>query len=250
MKTLFLMLALTSSAHAGVDLRDYLPNGRTVMTSGSVSAMYTIKDSKPSQWFGMDKPGQLKTLKKEYNAGNGWQLATTAYLYYGDDKSITELGDIIKGQPLTYGGKGLEWARKGGLTNRAKIKTMPVIRGGGEAKSKAYFTSHMIEHLPSHTLMGGNRATYYDVVHVIMYHGTQQGKEPNNIYCSNFVFQRPGVMYFRHKNYKSYAMEYYIAKGVGIIEEVTPYIEDGSFWGAGNCIGELAGQEFHSYRAN
>ena len=203
--------------------------------------------------------------RKEYRSGSTWCTQTYGVLFFGDDGSITETGDWMPSAtpcaPNTMLGyrkadgsnTGLVWASAGGLSDTPEIREMDVYRqntpGAAVTNSgnDAYSKTGLIEHLESYTPPYGRHpsgewcqgcgTTYYDVVHIVMYHGTRKAT-PAPVRCVGPVSAK-GVYYQSHLNYNSYAIELWLAKGVGIIQENTPYIEDASFWGMQNCTGDM-----------
>lgn len=111
--------------------------------------------------------------------------------------------------------------------------------------SQAYSKTGLVELLDTYTppygrdaggVWGeGNGATFTDVVHVIMYHGTKSATTVP-IRCDTPPVAAQGPYYQSFKNYNSYGIELWIAKDIGIIQENTLFIEDGTYWGLGNCI--------------
>lgn len=257
-----------------IDLQQYFPDSAVVImrkAAGTASSRYTFKKS-PSGidnlyygYLNINKSGLPYMWQKEYWQNNAWCTQTYGVLFMGDDKSVTEVGDwTVSTTPCTpntvFGYRkadgsntGLVWASAGGLSDIPEIREMSVVRQNTpgaaitDTGSKAYSKTGLIQHLDSYTLPygrdvngvwgAGSGTTYYDVVRIVMYHGTKTST-PVPIRCVGPISAN-GAYYQSYKDYNSYAIELYLAKGVGIIQENTPFIEDGSYWGMSNCNGDI-----------
>lgn len=256
-----------------VDLRDYFPPYAVHVynkSTGTENSRFTFQktptpmDNLYTNYLDINKPGYTYMWRKEYKQSGAWCTATYAVLRMGDDKSVTEVGDWLASTPCTpntvFGYKtpegvtsGILWSGPGGLSDNPVLAEVDVWRQNTPGAvyafggSKAYSRTGMIEHLVTFTprygrdsegvWREGGSKTYTDVVRVVMYHGT---KRPNTapIRCVGPIAAN-GVYYQSYKDYNSYAMEIYLAKGVGIIQHNTPFIEDGTFWGIPNCNGDI-----------
>lgn len=215
------------------------------------------------------KTGSPYMWRKEYWTGTpaAWRTATYGVLFMGDDKSVTEVGDwTVSNVPFTpntaFGYKnqgtpvntGLAWSGPGGLT------ATPVIMEGDAWRqntngaayafsgSQVYSKTGLLEVLPTYTPPYGRVAdgswaagagkTYTDVIHLVMYHGTRTGSSVVPVRCVGPI-GATGAYYQSYKNYSGYAIELWLALGIGIIQENTPFIEDGSYWGMSNCNGDI-----------
>lgn len=273
-----------------IDLRDYFPASNSIEYRGADGAIKTryVFDGNPTGFqslydnlFSLSKPGHLHTWKKDYWKNGGWCTATYAVLFMGDDGSVTEVGDWMSQSGCTpnvaFGYKtalsvgantGLSWSPAGGLSEVPDTVEMftadQTAPGSAYATNghKCYSRTGLIEHMESYTLpYGRNEAgeweagagkTYTDVVHIVMYHGTRAiGANPPQIRCGlTQPVAAHGAYYQSFKDYNSYAMELWLAKGVGIIQENTPFIEDGAYWGIPNCGGQIFDpipERWHSY---
>ena len=280
MKTrlLIVLLAVLSLPAHSVDLREYFPASSTVTLSskdGNENARYTFTQS-PSGFIGLyytflniNKNGYHYTWRKEYKINGVWCTVTNAILFMGDDGSITEVGDWLSSgggcTPNTVFGyrdtdtnlpTGLVWAPSGGLTQTPATMEMNVISQDTPGASfsmkgyKAYSRVGLIEKLDEYTppygryvngkWCAGCARTYKDVVHIVMYHGTRE-KSTIPIRCGNLPIAANGPYYQSFKDYNSYAIELWISKEHGIIQENTPFIEDAAYWGGKfpNCSGGL-----------
>jgi hypothetical protein len=273
-----LLLVFSAFAQAQTfDLRSYFPDN-VVHTynkaDGSVSSRYTLQRSLPGAPTGVDslyagymnlgKAGTPYVWRKEYFRNNAWCTDTYAVLLMGDDQSVTETGDWFSSTPCTpnvaLGYKtstgvntGLVWAPAGGILPTAAIAEMDVWRqnaagaayanSGTKAYSKVGFIEHLDEFTPAYgrdstgTWGKGSGKTYYDVMHIVMYHGTKT-TGVNPVRCVGPISAK-GAYYQSYKDYDSYAIELWIAKDVGIIQENTPFIENAGFWGLPNCTGDI-----------
>lgn len=275
MKKLLLLITLaafTFSAHA-VDLRDYFPASYQVQlnsANGAQNARYTFLASPAGYqglydtFFSLGKPGNTYLWKKEYYKNGAWSVATNAILFMGTDQSVTEVGDwypsgggyIVVGYHTPGGANtGLGWSPPAGLTATPYIIESQVIQQVTPGSTyvyrgqDAYSKTGLIEVLPTYAPPYGRDAagnwcagcskTYTNVVHIVMYHGTKTASSPQIRCGTTSPVAAYGVYYQSFKAYNSYAIELYLAEGKGIIEEHTPFIEDGSYWGMGNCIGGI-----------
>ena len=256
-----------------IDLRGYFPDSNIVTlnkSGGTVSTRYTFKKSPSGMdalyygYLNINKPGLPYMWRKEYLTAGTWCTPTYAVLFMGDDKSITEVGDWYASTPCTpnvvFGYKtatgvpaGLLWSGAGGLSDTAAIAEVDIWRQNTpgaaylNSGSKAYSKTGLIELLSQYTppfgrdefgvwCEGGSK-TYQDVAHIVMYHGTKTpGVQP--VRCIGPISAN-GAHYQSYKDYSSYAIELWIAKGVGIIQENTPFIEDATFWNIPNCTGNI-----------
>jgi len=255
MKTLTLILALFATTAHAVNLQDYFPASRISYyadANGNITTRYDFKYTKGFDDWKIDKPGRMYTWKKSFLVGNRFVTKTIQPLLFARDGSVIELGGKKKGQHVTYanGASGLYWSGKGGLTTNFVTKQMDVLVNWEKTGSRAYSHSALVEQLPVYTLDGGNRQTYTDVIHIIMYHGTTNKGE--NVRCWDRQ-QLTDVQYVTFKGYNSYAIELWLARGVGIIKQVIPFIEDGrTGLDMPNCTGNLftGGDSFTKYLAN
>lgn len=261
-----------------IDLRMYFPDNNKVILNradGSVSTRYTLQRSLPGAPTGVDalynyymnlnKSGVPYMWEKEYWKSAAWCIATYGTLFMGDDQSITETGDWRSITGCTPNGvvtyktsagalSGLCWAPAGGLSESAAIvEGLQVwaqnVNGGAIVNSgtTCYSKTGLIELLPTYTppygrgLCGtwaaGLSKTYTDVAHIVMYHGTKTtGLNPCR--CVGPTSAN-GAYYQSYKDYESYAIELWLANGIGIIQECTPFIENAAFWGLPNCTGDI-----------
>jgi len=277
-----LLLALSLPAQA-VNLTEYFPPSSTVLltkSDGKENARYTFTQA-PQGFIGLyytflniNKPGYHYTWRKEYKINGVWCTVTFAVLFMGDDGSVTEVGDWLSSgggcTPNTVFGyrdtntnipTGLMWSPAGGLTTIPATSEMDVISQespGAAFSMKGYQTYSrvgLVEKLDEYTppygrdLAGnwcaGCARTYRDVVHIVMYHGTRNASTVP-IRCGNLPISANGPYYQSFKNYNSYAIELWISKSHGIIQENTPFIEDAAYWGGKfpNCSGGLFSEPY------
>jgi len=256
-----------------VNLQEYFPDYNVIYlnkSDGSLNTRYTLQktptpiDNLYTSYMNLGKTGHTYMWRKEYYQSGSWCTTTYAALFMGTDGSITETGDWFANTPCTpnvvLGYKtpagvntGLLWAGMGGLSDTATIAEMDVWRqntpGGVYANSgaKAYSKTGVVKVYSEYTPPYGRDAcgvwregggtTYTDVVQIVMYHGT---KRPTStpIRCVGPISAN-GVYYQSYKDYNTYAIEMYLAKGIGIIQHNTPFIEDGTFWNIPNCNGDM-----------
>lgn len=270
----FLTAVAMSASVSAINLQNYFPDSITVLlnkSNGESYSRYTFT-SAPSgfqslydQFLSTGKPGHHYTWRKEYWKNGAWCTATYAILFMGDDLSVTEVGDWYASTPCApntvFGYKtaanvnaGLVWSPAGGLTATPVVAEMntwaQATPGAAYAYNgyQAYSKTGVIEVLPTYTVpfgnadgtgwAAGNGRTFTNVVHIVMYHGTRSSS-PVPIRCNVPPISANGAYYQSFKNYNSYGIDLYLAEGVGIIQEDTPFIEDGAYWGFANCNGTL-----------
>ena len=257
-----------------VDLQQYFPQYAVIQykkADGSDYARYTFQkspsgiDSLYNGYMSLGIAGSPYMWRKEYWKASAWCTATYAVLFMGDDGSVTETGDWMVSAtactPNTMLGyrkpngsnTGLVWASAGGLSDTPEIREMDVFRQNTpnaavtNSGTDAYSKTGLVEVLDYYTPPYGRDAegvwregggkTYTDVIHIVMYHGTRTAT-PAPVRCIGPISAK-GVYYQSYKDYNSYAIELWLARGVGIIQENTPYIEDASWWGMSNCTGNM-----------
>lgn len=257
-----------------MNLQEYMPDGMVYLNkaSGNVNTRYTFQKSPTngletvySTYMNLGKAGAPFMWRKEYWKNGAWCTATYAILFFGDDLSVTETGDWYAGSPCTpncvLGYKtaagvntGLIWAPVGGISETPATIEMDVWRQNyagapyTNSTAKCFSRTGLIEYFPEYTppygrdsndvWQEGGGQSYEDVIHIIMYHGTKQiGIDP--VRCDiPLAAPRKGPYYQSYKDFNSYTLELWLAKGVGIIQEDVPFIEKG--WdGMGNCTGDL-----------
>jgi hypothetical protein len=262
-----------------VDLRAYFPDNVVNTynrADGSASTRYTLQRSLPGAPTGIDSiyysylslPGKTGTpymWRKEYSQSGSWCTATYGTLFMGGDLSVTEVGDwrsstgctpnVLLGYKNhgTSVNTGLVWSPPGGLSANPLIAENDVwgqaTNGSAYANSgsQSYSKTGLIEVLPTFTPAYGRSVdgtwgaglskTYTDVIHIVMYHGTKVTPS-SPVRCVGPISAN-GSYYQSYKDYSSYAIELWLAAGVGIIQENTPFIEDASYWALPNCTGDI-----------
>jgi hypothetical protein len=259
-----------------IDLREYFPDfGQLVYnkSDGNVTARFTLQRSLPGAPTGIDslyngymnlgKPGVPYMWRKEYWRNGAWCTKTYAVLFMGDDCSVTEAGDWYSDGPCTpsvaLGYKtaagaisGLYWSGPGGLSEVPALVEIDVWRqntpGGayGNSGVKTFGRTGLIERLDTFTpkfgrdidgvWREGGSKEYEDVAHIVMYHGTRHPNE-TPVRCVAPMTAN-GPYYQSFKDYNSYAIELWLAKGIGIVQHNTPFIEKG--WDTiPNCAGDI-----------
>lgn len=243
-----------------INLQEYFPDNNVVLlhkSDVSWHARYTFTKRRQGfepfydAYLKLDKSGYYYVWQKEYFVENAWKTATYAVLFMGTDGSITEVGDWLNFGDNTYGvfgyrkddgtNTGLIWSPPGGLKGEPQYDEMNTISQAysGAALvqngSKCYSESGLIDVIPS---MAINGITYTNVAHIVMYHGVRNiGSVP--VKAVKLPLVANGVYYRNRSDWDEYAMELWLAKGVGIIKERTPFIENAAWWGLPNFIGEL-----------
>lgn len=256
-----------------VDLRQYFPDSANILlnkSNGSLSAKYLFQrnpqNGLSNVYYGyqdIGKAGVPYQWGKQYWRNGAWCTDTYGILFMGDDLSVTETGDWYSGTPCTpnvvLGYKttagvntGLSWAPAGGITNTPTVVECDVWRqytpGGSYINSgtKTYSRTALIEQLTEFTpkfgrdqcgvWREGGGKTYTDVIHLVMYHGTKNSSEAT-VRCVA-PMTACGTYYQSYKDYNSYAIELWMAAGVGVIQENCPFIEKG--WDTiPNCSGDV-----------
>jgi hypothetical protein len=271
LRALVAALGLIGTSVSAVDLREYLPHGaNTVLykANGQPHSRYTIGDNHPSftrlyqSFFDQKKQGVVSYLRKEYYVAGSWCTATYAVILKGADASVTEVGDWLldtctsSGRVLGYktnpgANAGLVWA-DGPLTTpkltEGEYGVYSQDSKGAYASNgyNAYARAAVIEVLPTFTPRqdGSNgiwaaktNTPYTNVVKHVMYHGVRNNANPTQVRCVNAYAATNDAFYQSYKDYNSYAMVVWLAKGVGVIQEQLLYVEDGSYWGMSNCLG-------------
>jgi hypothetical protein len=276
---LTLFLFMSSNANA-LDLREYFPESyiSTFRTAnGAINTRYTFTNA-PSGYLSLyntyltlNKSGSHYTWKKEYYKAGSWCTATVGILFMADDKSVTEVGDWMSrgGDGCTpntvFGYKnfttntntGLVWSPANGLTESPAIHEMNTASQDSPGAAyqlngyQAFSKTGVIEVLDTYTppygkdisgnWCAGCSKTYNDVVHIVMYHGTKNATSAPIRCSTTSPIAATGAYYQSFKNYNAYAIELWLAKGKGVIQESTPFIEDASYWlGAfPNCSGNV-----------
>lgn len=221
--------------------------------------------------FNLEKLGSLGVWEKRYAGKNA--PATYGHLFFADDQSVMEVGDWLnidkadtaEGKFIIFGyvntadrkTSGLVWSPVGGFKKDAEgwpiaANTVHQFSQGtpsGEFKFKENDAKNIsyayvkVERLASFTpaygskngnFAKGNGKTYSNIVRLLFYHGGNSGKA---IDCADKPGNELKVLYSKVPNYTTYLSEYYLAPGKWIIQERTVYIENGEFWGLGDCAG-------------
>lgn len=230
------------------------------------------------QLYDQGHPGTLVSWQKEYPVGDSFCTATYGLLWFGEDGSITEVGDWLAFEGCTtYGAfgyrrlgtgenSGLIWSPAGGLgwsiTPELEVDVLRQNTPGAEYLDHgydAYSTVVLLDRLDSWTApygdegtpgqwVAGGGTTYFDVVHLVLYHGTrspeiQSGVEsPTRCGPETLDPAYPRAQLSRsYADYESYAIELRLARDVGIVSEALLFTES-DFWGASAvCSGAVMG---------
>lgn len=248
-------------ATRAIDLRTYLPDNSVVLLNkpSGPHARYTMQRApegfKPlfDAYMRLPRSGHHYMWQKEYFADGQWTTATYAMLQICDDGSVIEVGDWLHlggGNFGVFGYRnaagahaGLVWCPPGGLRGEPQYDEMTTISQAysGAALtqngSRCYSESGLIDVIPSMKVGG---ITYQDVAHIVMYHGVViPGRVP--VKAGKLPLVAHGVYYRNRSEWDEYAMELWLAKGVGVIQERTPFIENASWWNLPDFVGELFG---------
>jgi hypothetical protein len=231
------------------------------------------------QFYKQVHPGALVSWEKQYPAeGGGYCTPTYGLLWLGDDASVTEVGDWwAKGgckPDRAFGYRsfdgtqnlGLTWSPPGGLT--AVLSPDVEVRVYAQATPGAYYLdtdwdafssvvlrkSHASWTAPYGTdasgkWVAGAGATYSDVLQLVLYHG-RRSKElreglvaPTRCTAQLDPAYPRAALYRPFKTYNTYAIELYLARGIGIVAEVLLFNET-DHWGKENiCKGAIMGQD-------
>lgn len=258
-----------------IDLTQYLPQFQQAIyrkADESLYSRYTFQESPMpldnlyANYMNLNKPGVPMMWRKEYWQNSAWCTQTYGALFKGEDKSVTETGDYMPSsvpcQPNTILGyktntgtpTGLQWSGPGGLSDVPAVVEMNVWRqnspgaaytdSGSDAYSKTGLVAHHVAFTPEYgrdeqgVWRKGGAMTYYDVVHLVMYHGTKTVGRAK-VRCDVPPPAAEGAYYQDYKEYNSYAMEMWFARDVGLVQERTTFIADGGYWGMTNCRGHV-----------
>lgn len=273
MRIFILLLLFASNAYA-LDLREYLPETQTYLNtaSGKQHSRYTFFSGNASldglyySFHNLNKSGVPTYWKKDYFTNGAWCTATYAILFKGDDESVTETGDWFASTPCTpnvaFGYRteagantGLAWTLNATAEMNVWRQSVP---GAAYTYSnyQAFSRTGAVEVLPTFTpkygrtggiWAEGNGTIYSDVVHIVMYHGTRKDTGQVPVRCTAPI-SAFGAYYQSFKNYNSYAIELWLAKGIGIVQERTTFVEDASYWGVPNCNGYVFNQTWEWYK--
>ncbi len=199
--------------------------------------------------------GEICVWQKEY-FNNEWTTSTYGVLFLGNDLSVTEVGDWLhlgNGNFGAFGYQnangencGLKWSPAGGLSEVPQYAEMLTVSqaypGAAFSTSGAscYAESGLIDVIPSMEVGG---QVFNDVVHMVMYHGVNlPGQVP--VKADSLPLTAHGVYYRNRWEWNEYAMELWLAPGVGVIKERIPFIENAEWWGLPNFVGDLFGNDW------
>jgi hypothetical protein len=271
-KLLIALLFFCNFAHA-IDLRAYFPvtTNTYLSANGTNNARYTFSQDGSfnafyNAFFNLNKAGEVMVWKKDYWI-NGWCTKDYGLIFKGADQSMTEVGDYVTtgnavgcAPSVAFGYKtfdsppkntGLNWSPSGGsfinvaYYGEMQIFSQATVGAAYTASGQAYSKAGVIEVLPTFKAAFGRGADgvwcagcgkpYTDVVHMVMYHGSKVASTVK-VECGTFApLTANGVYYQGFKNYNGYAIELWLDKTKGIIQEVIPWIADGSYFGYPNC---------------
>ncbi|MFA5875213.1 MAG: hypothetical protein WC901_00800 [Candidatus Margulisiibacteriota bacterium] len=261
MKNLLIILMLFSASAQAVNLQDYFPDNRVnyyANAQGGLTARFSFTKNNPDmrKKFPFKKKGTVGSWAKAYNVGGAYQHVVTQPLFFGTNRSVIELGGVKEGGQTTYksgGYTGLYWSAPGGIDYNFKTKVMDVYVNGNHGDLRAYSRTRLVELLPSFTLEAGNKQTYQNVAHMVMYHGTATAAK-KVVRCWNAPVLSAGyVPYIPMKGYNSIAIELWLAPGVGIIKHRIAFAEspDGRH-GFSRCSGNMftGGDSWTDYLVN
>lgn len=226
-----------------IDLREYLPtkasmvyvNGNGDIVSAQVWDTVPYKGKYKKLWHTKLKGcGQIRKFGKYSFTGTEFKLKAIQPMLICKNGKVIELGGYRDGKVISYSkddqGSGLYWSGRGGVGYTPYTNEVEISTGG-----KAYSRTRLLYEQPSFDVLG---KTYSDVAVIMFEHGTKNSKK---VKCD-------GIKPF--KDYNSYVSIFWLAKGVGIIQQVVVSIEDGkTFWGMGNCTGNsvVGGESFTTY---
>jgi len=249
-----------------IDLRQYFPSGSNTIVynrfDGTHHARYTFTRNHPSfipLYESLLKlpnlEGEICVWQKEH-FNNEWTTSTYGILFLGNDLSVTEVGDWLhlgNGNFGAFGYQnangencGLKWSPAGGLSEVPQYAEMLTVSqahpGAAFSTSGAscYAESGLIDVIPSMEVGG---RVFNDVVHMVMYHGVNlPGQVPAK--ADRLPLTAHGVYYRNRSEWNEYAMELWLAPGVGVIKERIPFIENAEWWGLPNFVGDLFGNNW------
>jgi hypothetical protein len=230
---ILILIAASNDGHA-YGLADYMPDSTSYMvnSNGDVNTVFQIKTTNRFRSF-MPCPGKTKILRKSFLTASGWKSNTFSILAFCKNGTVAEIGGMNKNsKSANYykkNGKheGLLWSNKQGFNTPYRAVT---IR---DSDKKSFSKTSLIGKYEQLTVNG---IEYKDVIKIQMLHGTDNDKM---VFC-------PGVK--KVTGYNSYAMEWTLVKGVGIVAHNVPYIESGKFFGLPNCFGSNYGHNLNKYK--
>ncbi len=282
-----------SAPNNSIDFRKYWPNEYTSvvarkydgtfysdyrfypLTGGKlVRGTNIIGEDFYKTYFDLKKPGYPYQWEKRYGEART-MTPTIAFIFMGDDLSVTEVGDfygVDGATPSVAFGystnstaiipSGLLWSGIGGLktassntaltipktslienlviARQQKKLTEPYALGDAQAWSELV----VMETLPTYTPPYGRSATgvwgkgngrEYKDVIRVILYHGTRLPGHNDFTCASSVKPEYASLYRTKPGYHTYAMEFYFAPGKGRIQEAFLYTEDGSYWKQPNC---------------
>jgi hypothetical protein len=245
---------------------------------GSFYARYTVLPADANFQTAYDaylrpippKPGALFVWQKAYYNAQIQPpkdpfVATYAMLFFGTDQSVTEAGDYLSNGDGTFSvfgyrdavsqPSGLLWSGQGGLRVDAPARIVDLNTGRQDAAGAfqvgdyVVYSHIVLDVLPAFTPKYGNAGgtgwrlggakTYKNVAHLIFHHGVRNPGQTTFTRCpSPSPADAYTALYRSEPGYNSYASDYYLAPGLGIIQEGFLYNEQNSYFGANtDCTG-------------
>lgn len=249
--------------------------------SGGYAALYT-------DFLDQGTPGRLVSWEKTYPFGEGGRrTATTGLLWFADDGSVTEVGDWYNSTLCGDGDAfvafgyqaldsstplGLIWSPPGGVRSEPSPEVeVRVLRQTcpGDAYVYNRFDAHSSVALIAHhetwqapygmdegVWRAGAGRVYRDVIQLVLFHGTRSPDIKSGavapVRCGeelDSTYERAGL-YRSFSNYETYAIEAYLARGVGYVHETVLFTESAGLAGGDNvCRGAIMGFEHEAAEA-
>lgn len=254
---------------------DGSPFGTYVFTQSNGMGAF---DDLYRSFFDLGTPGVLVSWQKLY----GQCLATYAQLWLGNDASVTEVGDWFAstgcGPDVAFGYRtaegqntGLSWSPPGGVgpvahavldfhVYRQNAPGLAYADGGYQAYSRVHVRARHASFTPRFGRDGqgqwreGSGTPFTDVVEVVMHHGTRSPAMTDGTTapqrCTPGVDFDPAdpraALYQSQPTYESYAMQLFLARGVGIVQEALLFTEN-DYWDTpttdSTCHGAIMGSD-------
>ncbi len=251
-----------------------------------------------ASFYDQRTPGRLVSWQKAYPGADGPNTATYGLLWFGDDGYVTEVGDWYNASvecgatdffvPLGYReldsptNSGLTWSPPGGVVAElSPEREVRVFRRSCGANDYRYFgyDAYSAVRLVAHhdtwqapygrdaegVWRAGAGRVYEDVVQLLFLHGTRSPAitrgEETPARCGPETLDPAygrAALYRSFSNYETYAIEAYLARDVGYVQEALLFTEsdyfnvrapDGTVLVDNVCKGAIMGRDHETAEA-